>query len=378
MTGAPPLRVAVAGGSIGGLCAGVALHGIGADVRVYERHPGPMEGRGAGIVVQRDLTLLLRQHGAPDLPTTGCRVRRYLRPEGGEGQTQPMPQRFTSWEAIYRTLRAAFPEDRYQMDAPVTGFEPSDGQVKVSIEGLQTITVDLLVCADGASSESRRRLLPDAGPRYAGYVAWRGTLDEAEAPPELVRFFDDAFTFSEACSGGHVLAYMIPGEDADPSPGKRRLNWVWYVGTDPADLARLLVDRDGRQHHASLPPGLAPDATVREVCARARREVHPNFAELIEATPDPFVQTIVDLSVPRTLFGRVILLGDAAFVVRPHTAAAAAKAAQDAMALAAALQSAKDDPDAGLRRAERTQLELGRELVQYGVTLGSRWAKATP
>ena len=39
--------VMIAGGSIGGLCAGVALRGIGADVHIYERVTGPMETRGA-------------------------------------------------------------------------------------------------------------------------------------------------------------------------------------------------------------------------------------------------------------------------------------------------------------------------------------------
>jgi hypothetical protein len=41
ITGGPALQIAVAGGSIGGLCAGLALHGSGFDVNVYERHPGP-------------------------------------------------------------------------------------------------------------------------------------------------------------------------------------------------------------------------------------------------------------------------------------------------------------------------------------------------
>ena len=58
------LRIAVAGGSIGGLCAGITLHGAGFDVQVYERVSGPMETRGAGIVVQGELTDLLRTHGA--------------------------------------------------------------------------------------------------------------------------------------------------------------------------------------------------------------------------------------------------------------------------------------------------------------------------
>ena len=90
--------VTIAGGSIGGLCAGVALRGIGADVHIYERVTGPMETRGAGIVVQGDLVQLLRQHHAPDLPMTACRVRRYFDPDGGAGTTQAMPQQFTSWE----------------------------------------------------------------------------------------------------------------------------------------------------------------------------------------------------------------------------------------------------------------------------------------
>ena len=92
------------------------------------------------------------------------------------------------------------------------------------------------------------------------------------------------------------------------------------------------------------------------------------------ATPDPFVQTIVDVVVPRTVFGRVCLLGDAAFVVRPHTAGATAKAARDATVLATALKRARQNVDAGLRSFEDTQLEYGRDLVRYGVALGQRWA----
>jgi 2-polyprenyl-6-methoxyphenol hydroxylase-like FAD-dependent oxidoreductase len=362
------LRVAVAGGSIGGLCAGLALHGSGIDVNVYERHPGPMDTRGAGIVVQGELVQLLHTYGARSLPTTSCRVRRYLDPQGGDGQVQSMPQAFTSWEAIYETLRAAFPKERYHMGAALVGVKDPGGQQAVSaeIEGHGHIETDVLVCADGAQSPTRHRLLPDVQSAYAGYVAWRGTLDEADAPKDLVSFFNDAFTFSEASSGGHILVYFIPGAGADTTPGKRRLNWVWYVTADQ--------DGDGRQHRASLPQGGAPQTTVRALVDRARREVHPKLAELVAATPDPFLQTIVDVVVPQTVFGRVCLLGDAAFVVRPHTAGAAAKAARDATVLATALKRTGQDVDAGLRSFEDMQLEYGRDLVGYGVALGQRWA----
>ena len=375
MSGAEgPLRIAVAGGSIGGLCAGVALRSAGFDVNVYERISGPMETRGAGIVVQGELIDLLRTHGAGALPTTHCTVRRYLRPEGGEGEVQRAAQDFTSWEAIYRTLAAAFPSERYHRGAMLTNFENGKGSVRAHINRDKVVEADVLVAADGAQSSSRRHFLPDLSSTYAGYVAWRGTLDEADASPDLVRFFDDAFTFCEARSAGHILVYFIPGDAADSTPGRRRLNWVWYVGVNEADLPRILVDRDGRQHHVSLPFGSTPDWALRDLRDLARREVHPMLATLVAATRQPFLQTIVDIAPSRTVFGRVCLLGDAAFVVRPHTAGATAKAARDAVTLARALKRAERNVDAGLSSFEEMQIEFGRELVDYGVALGRRWA----
>jgi len=371
-----PLRIIVAGGSIGGLSAGVALHGAGFDVQVHERHPGPMETRGAGIVVQPELLKLLRENGAPALPTTSCNIRRHVDPEGGDGQVHRAPQTFTSWEAIYTTLRANLPADRYHMGSLLTGFEEHTDERVVSalIEGHGRIEADVLVCADGAQSASRRRLLPDVSSSYANYVAWRGTLDETDAPPDILDYFDDAFTFSAARSGGHILVYVIPGDRAETTPGKRRLNWVWYVKADAAERDRLLVDRDGHAHHASLRQGDASPEMILALAALAHREVHPMLAKLVEATPEPFLQTIIDIVVPRMVFGRTCLIGDSAFVVRPHTAGAAAKAARDSSVLALALKQARQNVDAGLGRFETMQLEYGRDMTDYGIALGQRWA----
>ncbi len=284
-----------------------------------------------------------------------------------------MPQRFTSWGAIFRTLRSAVPDERYHQGSTLVGFGQAARRVVARFAEGGEVEVDLLVCADGSRSEARRILMPGVETSYAGYVAWRGTLEEARAAPGLVRFFDGSFTVSEARAGGHILCYLIPGPGAATEPGRRRLNWVWYVTTpEGPGLDRLLTDRTGRLNVSSVPAGLVPSGLVAEIQAAATRELHPRFAELVQATPDPFVQVIVDVAVPRMAFGRACLVGDAAFVLRPHAAAATAKAAADATALADALAADPRDPEAALRAWEVARLERGRLLAEHGVDLGRR------
>jgi 2-polyprenyl-6-methoxyphenol hydroxylase-like FAD-dependent oxidoreductase len=95
-----------------------ALQSVGCAVEVYERTPYRMTTRGAGIVVQPSLTALLSQVGASSFPTTRCSHRNYLSPNRGSADISLMPQRFTSWEAIYKMLLAAFPA------APTGGARP--------------------------------------------------------------------------------------------------------------------------------------------------------------------------------------------------------------------------------------------------------------
>ena len=89
-------------------------------------------------------------------------------------------------------------------------------------------------------------------------------------------------------------------------------------------------------------------------------------------TTEPFVQLIVDVAVPRMVFGRVCILGDAAFALRPHAAVGTAKAAEDARQLARALQAAGDDVDRALSSWEQSQLRLGRQVAARTCAAGNR------
>ena len=89
----------------------------------------------------------------------------------------------------------------------------------------------------------------------------------------------------------------------------------------------------------------------------------PQFIALIEASPAPFFQPIFDLDSPRIVAGRVALLGDAAFVARPHVGAGVTKAALNAAWLADALAAAPGDIDAGLAAYEARARAFGAALV---------------
>lgn len=364
-------KVVVVGGSIGGLCVGNVLARLGADVHIYERSNHRLSSRGAGIVVQPELVHLIQEVRGSSLATTSCSVRRNLLGRSGREHELAMPQSFTSWGAIFESLRSAFPDEKYHLGSQVSEVSADSEGASFTVDG-QSSSTDLLIAADGFRSQLRETFAPDTQSRYAGYVAWRGVLDEHAMTKELVAFFDDTFTFCNLPDGGHALAYFIPGDELGTSPGARRLNWVWYVDVaEGKKLSKMLKDKNGGHHEAAVPPGLTSSdslATMHEMA----KELDPRFEELVLATPQPFIQAIVDVAPERMVSGRACLLGDAAFVVRPHTAGASSKAAGDALALGAGLQRHKNNINAALREWESSRLEYGGSLLGHGIRLGER------
>jgi 2-polyprenyl-6-methoxyphenol hydroxylase-like FAD-dependent oxidoreductase len=366
-------KVVVVGGSLGGLFNGIALRSLGCEVQVFEKSSGLMKDRGAGIVFQQEVAEFLTRYEVAPLESiiVPVRTRRYLEADGSVAQEGPMPQAMTSWDALYRKLRAAFGDDHYRTGVPLVAFETTNDKAMARFAGGREETCDLLVGADGPGSTVRQQLLPSVRSEYAGYVAWRGVVLEYQAP-DLAAEFADRFTFFQA-PHTHILCYLIPGPDGSLQPGQRRLNWVWYVNAAPGDeLDRVLTDKDGRGRQFSVPQGfVAPDMTDW-LHGQARRILPPTFLQLVEATAEPFVQTIHDLAVPKMAFGRVCLTGDAAFVPRPHTAASTARAAANALGLADSLTASRGDVEEALHRWEPDQLDKGRQLQVHGQRLGNR------
>jgi 2-polyprenyl-6-methoxyphenol hydroxylase-like FAD-dependent oxidoreductase len=365
-------RALVIGGSLGGLFAGLLLRQAGWDVTVFERSTGDLASRGAGVGTHVEQFEIMRRLGIPVDESIGVAVasRICLNRTGAVIARLPFEKILTSWALFYRALRRHFPDAHYQAGMQLEDVAQDANGVTAIFTGGARVKGDLLVGADGLNSTVRARAFGGPSPRYAGYIAWRGVLDEPALPTIARGDLLDAYGFF-LTPREMLLSYWQPGPDDDASPGRRRLNWMWYHPLHARALPDLVTDAAGRRYDAGIPPPLIRPEVIAAFRAEARAILPPQYIAVIEATPAPFLQPIFDLESPRIAAGRVALLGDAAFVARPHVGAGVSKAALNAAWLTDALLVTSGDIDAALAVYERRALAFGTAMVARARYLGA-------
>lgn len=367
-------KALVIGGSMGGLFAALLLRRAGWDVGAYERIGAELSGRGAGIVTHGELFDVLERAGvARASATMGVRVtgRRVFGRDGALIGERPLDQVLTSWGHLYGLLRKALADDVYHHGCDLERVEETGESVVAHFADGSKREADLLIGADGIFSTVRSQFLPDVAPTYAGYIAWRGLIDEAELSASTREALCDHFCFSLP-EGEQMLGYPVAGANEALEPGERRFNFVWYrpAAADGA-LKDLLTDNDGVARTLSIPPNKIRPEVIERLRQDAHRLLAPQFAEVVQKTEQPFIQTIQDLETPKMALGRrTVLIGDAAFVARPHVGAGVTKAAADAWALVEALEY-EPSLDRALIRFEAQRLSIGQSIIARARRLGA-------
>jgi 2-polyprenyl-6-methoxyphenol hydroxylase-like FAD-dependent oxidoreductase len=411
MSPSKPQNIVIVGGSLGGLFMGVALKRLrqNLNIRIFERNPTPLlQDQGAGVVAGPDVQQFFSKYDLTRTPLSiSSHQRLYLNRKGDVIDREDREQQMTSWDLLYHLLRANCdgtkseyaevpkPEDnegtlayeygctiediktpRSTSNSALDFSEPVQITIKHSSGETSIMDADLVIAADGPSSTVRAKYHPEVKRTYAGYVAWRGTVPETEVSEEAKKVLVEKFTFFHT-QHIQILTYVIPGKHGTLEPGKRLLNWVWYVNykEDSVEHVDAMTDNNGKRHHITLPAGGVRDEIWKRQKEFAKEILPPQFAELVEKTKVPFIQAITDVIAPSADLdsGRVLLIGDALAGLRPHTAMSTSQAAYDAMQLAEAINKiVNGGGKEALDDWEKQALKYATDLQSHGVHIGNR------
>ena len=346
-------KAVIIGGSLGGLFAAGFLQQLGWEVDVHERVTDDLATRGAGIGTHAALFDAMRALGIGSGEDLGFRiVQRVCLDRAGEVvERRQVPQVMSHWARIYRAVRPLIDAAHYHVGKNFAGWKERGPQVVAHFDDGYEAVGDLLVAADGLRSGVRAQLLPDVAPRYAGYVGWRGTVTGIDLAPDY---------YFGLPRGEMMLCYPVPTGE---------WNYVWYRPTTERELAELCTDATGQCHGTAI----APPLIRSEFAARIKRDaldlLAPQLAAIVQRS-QPFFHAIFDLESPRLVQGRVVLLGDAAFVARPHIGFGVTKAALDARCLAHSV-AMTTDLDGALARYDGLRCDFGRWCVERSRRIGA-------
>ncbi|MFJ8025695.1 flavin-dependent oxidoreductase [Streptomyces sp. NPDC096311] len=356
------MKVAIAGGGIGGLTTALMLHGAGFDVTVYEAVPEPRP-LGVGINLLPHAVSELRRLGilerllplgvaTEELAYANRHGQFVWREPRGLAAGYPVPQlsihRGKLQMALLEIARQRLGEGAVKTGRKVTGFVPDKGgAVRFHMEDSGTgrsydERADVLVGADGIHSAIRAQLHPgDGTPRWSGELMWRGTT---MAPP----FLTGRSMTLIGTRGCKVVAYPLSAPDAH---GNALINWIAVLNNTAQGLPGAEDwNRPGR---------------LEDFLPEFAEWSFPwlDVVELMRGSEGTFVYPMIDRDpLPNWTSGRTTLLGDAAHAMYPVGSNGASQAILDARALTRALLE-EADPSVALARYEQERLPATAAVV---------------
>jgi 2-polyprenyl-6-methoxyphenol hydroxylase-like FAD-dependent oxidoreductase len=360
--------IVVIGGSIAG-CGVAAVLNPRYSVKVLERATQRLSGQGAGLFLPVDLfdTLKRRQYLKADFKYCLMNQRHFVIRDAenfNNGRTfwkQPLSGVSVHWKELFEGLREKVPDEIYFPDHEVTQIDCSRiDQCTVTLKNHETLTADLVICADGYSSIGRELICPDAKLCYPGYHAWRGLvpfskIENPQSFQQSVPYFVN--------EKGHLLCYPVRENN------QLLLNWVFFEKCSDEIADQFFIDKFDHSHQNSLRPGLLSDKSKRYLHDYASQALPQNMADIVIMTENPFIQRILDCDVGTFRKNRLIGIGDF-HVLRPHVGAGAAKALQSALCLGDCLNNENYSLDEALDRWNEQQVISGKNLYALSHAMG--------
>ena len=367
------LKIAIAGGGIGGLAAALAMPRDSSEVTLFERAPAFTE-IGAGIQLGPNVTRILKSWGLLDAVSQVAATPESLQVRsaataGVLGDLRLGQAIAARYGAPYLTLHRADLQGVLLEAAKQTAttvhssravqrFQQTSDFVSVQTNAT-THDFAVLIGADGLWSNTRQQLLNDGPPRRTGHLAYRALIKQTDLPMQMRRQNVTAWLGSNM----HAVQYPVRGGE-----------WLNIVVFIHGDVPDDFQNWDHTGNAADLSQHLAG-------CCTALRD-------MLQAVTDWRLWALFDRppmqSANQLAQGRVALLGDAAHPMRPYLAQGAGMAIEDAAELGLVLNRATPQiaPTAlqhyaanRWQRNARVQARALRNGEIFHVTGPARWSR---
>jgi 2-polyprenyl-6-methoxyphenol hydroxylase-like FAD-dependent oxidoreductase len=371
-------RVAVVGGGVAGPVLAIFLRQAGFEVTVYEAMAAPSD-QGGGLGLGCNGMRVLRAAGLEDAVRANSVRQQGWSMQSQRGQrlvdvcvdeqarygiSSVLMARSTLHAICLQGMQSSGASMRYAKR--VVAIDDRQGQpVVLRFEDGSEAEADLVVAADGIRSSVRQWIMPDAPrPVYTGLIA-PGGFSPCVSKQPFAAGDGKSIQMTLGQRGFFGMADVL-------TPAGPRTMW-WSTAEGP------LPDRE-KDRQLSLQDRKA-------ALLRIHGDWPQPIPQLIESTEEILPFAIHDVpSLPAWSKGRVLLIGDAAHAVAPHSGQGASMALEDAQMLAKLLRENGDDIPGVFARFERERrprtdrvIALGRQrgAQKHSHSLLAYWARLT-
>jgi 2-polyprenyl-6-methoxyphenol hydroxylase-like FAD-dependent oxidoreductase len=276
--------------------------------------------RGGTVVCDGDGTVMIEAPGlvaAPHCPTLG-------------GIMRPVLHEMMSRQTLERGVDV-------RLGVRVTHWLDGPEGIRVSFSDGKTRDYTAVIVADGAFSQTRRELFPEAPePEYTGQFCWRLVADR---PADIDRL--------HIYSADRKFAGLVPTSDEQM--------YMWLL--EPRDTKSRVEPGTEHLHLAELmaPFGGILGALRDQLDSKSVINVRPLDVVLLR---------------PPWHKGRVLLIGDAAHATTPHLASGAGLAVEDAVVLASLFER-PGTVESKFSQFMDARWDRCRDVVESSVAIGA-------
>lgn len=379
------LRIAVAGGGIGGVSAALALERQGfSNIEVFES-ASKLGEVGAGINVGPNLYRVLKRYGVADrlhdigaVGIQGTSIRR-----GADDKELAFSEYKNSVEKFQAPIWVCHRADLHRcmveavektsvilnLGCEVTAVDFKRPALKFRKRKTEDSSesdwreFDLIIAADGVKSNIRRQMLALKGEvdeaQDTGQAAYRILIPREimAKDPELLELIDTPVVTRWIAHRRHIIAYPISNKS------------IYNISTAHPD-----------EHIGAVESWTAAGSydDMRKMWA----DYCPRIQKMLDLVPnDEILEWKLRVHLPLTTWieGNVVLVGDASHPTLPHLAQGAAQAVEDGAVLATLLAKikSKEEIPAILALFERARKSRVEEIVEGAHQNGKRMQLAT-